>query len=33
MYGATKKKNWKKRIITKVLILTVKRSCGIVECI
>lgn len=32
MYGATKK-NWKKRIITKVLILTVKRSCGIVECI
>ena len=32
MYGATKKK-WKKRIITKVLILTVKRSCGIVECI
>ena len=33
MYGATKKKTGKKRIMTKVLILTVKRSCGIVECI
>ena len=27
------KKTGKKRIMTKVLILTVKRSCGMVECI